>query len=83
MITGYCTQRKRTKEYAHDALVLFQDILVGVCGVKMTDTTLVCGLSATSQLGVLESGACVHGYIEKKVCVPENDVFIGAGLVDM
>ncbi|KAF3945189.1 hypothetical protein CMV_028412 [Castanea mollissima] len=83
MITGYCTQRGRTKEYARDALVLFQDMLTGVCGVKPTDTTMVCVLSMASQLGVLESGACVHGYIEKTVCVPENDVFIGTGLVDM
>nr|XP_023907431.1 pentatricopeptide repeat-containing protein At3g18970-like isoform X2 [Quercus suber]XP_023907503.1 pentatricopeptide repeat-containing protein At3g18970-like isoform X2 [Quercus suber] len=83
MFTGYCTQRERTKEYARDAFVLFQDMLTGVCGVKPTDTTMVCVLSMASHLGVLESGACVHGYIEKTVCVPENDVFIGTGLVDM
>lgn len=83
MITGYCTQRERTKEYARDALALFWDMLVGVGGVKPTDTTMVCVLSAASQLGVLESGACIHGYIEKTVRVPENDVFIGTGLVDM
>ncbi|KAL6278807.1 hypothetical protein ACE6H2_022408 [Prunus campanulata] len=79
MITGYCSQR----ESARDALVLFGDMLDDVCGVKPTDTTMVCVLSAASQLGVLETGACVHGYIEKTIWVPHNDVFIGTGLVDM
>jgi len=83
MITGYCSQRERTKECARDALSLFRDMLADVCGLKPTDTTMVCILSAVSQMGVLETGACVHGYIEKTVCVPENDVFIGTGLVDM
>ncbi|KAH7514199.1 hypothetical protein FEM48_Zijuj11G0063300 [Ziziphus jujuba var. spinosa] len=53
------------------------------CAVKPTDTTMVCILSAASQLGVLETGACVHGYIEKTIPFPENDVFIGTGLIDM
>ncbi|KAH7516179.1 hypothetical protein FEM48_Zijuj10G0108000 [Ziziphus jujuba var. spinosa] len=44
---------------------------------------MVCILSAASQLGVLETGACVHGYIEKTIPFPENDVFIGTGLIDM
>ncbi|KAM1994784.1 hypothetical protein ACFX16_010936 [Malus domestica] len=79
MITGYCSQRVS----ARDALVLFRDMLDDVCGVKPTDTTMVCVLSAASQLGVLETGACVHGYVEKTMCVPDNDVFMGTGLVDM
>ncbi|TQD92954.1 hypothetical protein C1H46_021434 [Malus baccata] len=79
MITGYCSQR----ESARSALVLFGDMLDDVCGVKPTDTTMVCVLSAASQLGVLETGACVHGYVEKTMCVPDNDVFMGTGLVDM
>ncbi|KAJ7978110.1 Pentatricopeptide repeat [Quillaja saponaria] len=83
MITGYCSQRERSKEYARDALLLFRDMLIDVCGVKPTDTTMVCVLSAASQLGVLETGACVHGFIEKTVSVPVNDVFMGTSLVDM
>ncbi|PON94134.1 Pentatricopeptide repeat [Trema orientale] len=79
MITGYCSQ----KGSACDALVLFRDMLDDVDGAKPTDTTIVCILSAASQFGVLETGACVHGYIEKTNWVPENDVFIGTGLVDM
>ncbi|KAK1556738.1 hypothetical protein Q3G72_011139 [Acer saccharum] len=56
---------------------------VDVCGVNPTHTTMVCVLSTSSQLGVLESGACVHGYIEKTIYMPENDLFVGTGLVDM
>ncbi|KAK8328581.1 hypothetical protein V6Z12_A11G261300 [Gossypium hirsutum] len=40
-------------------------------------------LRACSQLGEIYSGACVHGFIEKTIWVPESDVFIGTGLVDM
>ncbi|KAJ4719661.1 Pentatricopeptide repeat [Melia azedarach] len=83
MITGYCSQRKRAKDCAFNALRLFRNMLVDVSGVKPTDTTMVCVLSANSQLGVLESGACVHGYVEKTIYMPENDMFIGTGLVDM
>lgn len=79
MITGYCSQRGS----ARDALVLFCDMLDDVYGAKPTDTTIVCVLSAASQFGGLETGACVHGYIEKIKWVPENDVFIGTGLLDM
>lgn len=79
MITGYCSQ----KGLACDALLLFRDMLDDVCGAKPTDTTIACILSAASQLGVLETGACVHGYMQKTICVPENDVFIRTGLVDM
>ncbi|KAI9197761.1 hypothetical protein LWI28_003904 [Acer negundo] len=83
MITGYCSQSKKAKDCALGALLLFQDMLVDVCGVKLTDTTMVCFLSTSSQLGVLESGACVHGYIEQTIYMPENDLFVGTGLVDM
>lgn len=79
MIKGYCSHR----ESAREALVLFRGMLEGVFGVKPSDTTMVCILSAASQLGVLETGACVHGYIEKTISFPENDVFIGTGLIDM
>ena len=83
MITGYCSQRGKVVCYARDALVLFRAMLVDACGVKPTDTTMVCVLSAASQLGVLETGVGVHGYIEKTVLAPANDVFVGTGLVDM
>ncbi|XP_048331587.2 pentatricopeptide repeat-containing protein At3g18970-like [Ziziphus jujuba] len=79
MIKGYCSQ----KEIAREALVLFRGMLEDDCGVKPTDTTMVCILSTASQLGVLETGACVHGYIEKTIPLPENYVFIGTGLIDM
>lgn len=79
MITGFSSQRGS----ARDALVLFRDMLDDTCGVKPTDTTMVCVLSAASQLGVLETGACVHGYIVKTMPAPDSDVFIGTGLVDM
>ncbi|KAK3200644.1 hypothetical protein Dsin_024059 [Dipteronia sinensis] len=76
MLTGYCSQSKKVKDFAFEALSLFKDMLVDVCGVKPTDTTMVCVLSASSQLGVLEFGACVHGYIEKTIYMPENDLFV-------
>ncbi|KAK0580062.1 hypothetical protein LWI29_035823 [Acer saccharum] len=83
MITGYCSQSKKAKDCAFEVLFLFKDMLVDVCGVNPTHTTMVCVLSTSSQLGVLESGACVHGYIEKTIYMPENDLFVGTGLVDM
>ncbi|TXG48100.1 hypothetical protein EZV62_027394 [Acer yangbiense] len=83
MITGYCSQSKKAKDCAFEALLLFKDMLVDVCGVNPTHTAMVCILSTSYQLGVLESGACVHGYIEKTIYMPENDLFVGTGLVDM
>ncbi|GMG99609.1 hypothetical protein Nepgr_001449 [Nepenthes gracilis] len=83
LMTGYCYQRGSSNENAREALMLFKDMLLDVCGVEPTDTTMVCILSAASQLGELEIGTCVHGYVEKTIDVPENDVYIGTGLVDM
>ncbi|KAK7272264.1 hypothetical protein RJT34_28748 [Clitoria ternatea] len=83
MITGYCSLKEGKKEYALNALFLFNDMLVDVSGIKPTDTTIVSVLSAVSQMGMLETGACIHGFAEKTVCTPEDDVFIGTGLVDM
>lgn len=84
MIKGYCSQKVKSGEYACDAFVLFKDMLVDVVsGVRPNDTTMVCVLSAASQLGVLETGTCIHGYIEKTIYGPELDVFIGTGLVDL
>ncbi|KAB2058600.1 hypothetical protein ES319_A11G244400v1 [Gossypium barbadense] len=83
MIKGYTSQRGRSKKCCREALVLFRDMLNDVSGQIPTDTTMVCVLSACSQLGEIYSGACVHGFIEKTIWVPESDVFIGTGLVDM
>lgn len=83
MITGYCSLKEGSKEYARKALILFHDMLVDPSGVKPTDTTIVCVLSAASQMVMLETGACLHGFTEKTMCTPEDDVFIGTGLVDM
>ncbi|KAG4121999.1 hypothetical protein ERO13_D11G240400v2 [Gossypium hirsutum] len=83
MIKGYTSQRERSKKCCREALVLFRDMLNDVSGQIPTDTTMVCVLSACSQLGEIYSGACVHGFIEKTIWVPESDVFIGTGLVDM
>lgn len=85
MIAGYCSQRERVGgESCGVALSLFRDMLGGgLCGVKPDGTTMVSALSAASQLGALESGICVQGYIEKMLYEPENDVYVGTGLVDM
>ncbi|XP_057960397.1 pentatricopeptide repeat-containing protein At3g18970 isoform X2 [Malania oleifera] len=83
MITGYCSQKEPRSNYARDALMLFCSMLVDVSGPKPTDTTMACILSAASQLGVLETGICVHGYVEKTIYEPENDVYIGTSLLDM
>ncbi|KAK2644789.1 hypothetical protein Ddye_019984 [Dipteronia dyeriana] len=74
---------KKANDCAFEVLLLFKDMLIDVCGVKPTDPTMVCVPSASSQLDVLESGACVHGYIEKTIYMPDNDMFVGTGLVDM
>ncbi|KAH1104285.1 hypothetical protein GYH30_037941 [Glycine max] len=83
MITGYSSQKEGNKKYALNALSLFIDMLVDVSVIKPTGTTIVSVLSAVSQIGMLETGACIHGFAEKTVCTPEDDVFIGTGLVDM
>lgn len=83
VMTGYCSRDRKDKDCAFEAFMLFKSMLVDVCGAKPTDTTMVCVLSASAQLGVLQTGACVHGYIEKVMWSPENDVFVGTGLVDM
>nr|GEZ81835.1 pentatricopeptide repeat-containing protein At3g18970 [Tanacetum cinerariifolium] len=64
------------------AVVVFS-MLGGDCGVKVSDRTLVCVLSAVSRVGCLETGVGVHGYIVKTMCDVENDVYLGTGLVDM
>ncbi|XP_050224321.1 pentatricopeptide repeat-containing protein At3g18970 [Mercurialis annua] len=83
MITGYSSQREKGKDCAFNAILLFREMVRDVCGENPNDTTMVSVLSACSQVGMLELGDCIHGYIEKIICKPEDDVFIGTGLVDM
>ncbi|KAL4311747.1 hypothetical protein GQ457_01G010520 [Hibiscus cannabinus] len=68
---------------AKEALVLFRDMLSDVSRQNPIDTTMVCVLSACSQLRELYSEVCVHGFIKKTICRSENDIFIGTGLVDI
>ncbi|ESW22006.1 hypothetical protein PHAVU_005G118500 [Phaseolus vulgaris] len=82
MITGYSSLKEGNKQYAVNAISLFNDMLVDVRGIKPTDTTVVAVLSAVSQMGLLETGACMHAFAEKTLCT-EDDVFIGTVLVDM
>ncbi|KAK4276031.1 hypothetical protein QN277_019027 [Acacia crassicarpa] len=83
MITGYSSQKEGNKQHARPALLLFRDMLADESWVKPTDTTMLCVISAASQLGMLATGASLHGFAEKTVRVPEDDVYIGTGLVDM
>ncbi|KAJ4955602.1 hypothetical protein NE237_012385 [Protea cynaroides] len=82
MITGYCSQRRGTKDHAKEALGLFSAMLLDYT-VKPTDTTMVGLLSACSHFGVLETATCVHGFVHKVIHYPDDDVFIGTSLVDM
>ncbi|KAG2271471.1 hypothetical protein Bca52824_066026 [Brassica carinata] len=51
---------------ARKGMILFRRFSYCGDGVsRPTDTTMVCVLSAISQMGLLEVGALVHGYIEK------------------
>ncbi|GJS78660.1 hypothetical protein Tco_0728541 [Tanacetum coccineum] len=71
------------RKSARDGLFLFLEMLGGDCGVKVSDRTLVCVLSAVSRVGCLETGVGVHGYIVKTMCDVEDDVYLGIGLVDI
>ncbi|PNY14159.1 pentatricopeptide repeat-containing protein at3g18970-like protein [Trifolium pratense] len=85
MITGYCWLKDGNGKNAVNGLCLFKEMLLMVGGseVRPNDTTLVCLLSAASQLGMMEIGVCLHGFAVKMLCKVEDDVFIGTGLVDM
>ncbi|XP_010466028.1 PREDICTED: pentatricopeptide repeat-containing protein At3g18970-like [Camelina sativa] len=83
MIGGYCSHKDKGNHNARKAMVLFRRFTWCGNGVRPTDTTVVCVLSAVSQMGLLEIGCLVHGYIEKLGFTPQVDVFIGTGLVDM
>ncbi|KAL9235122.1 hypothetical protein vseg_009914 [Gypsophila vaccaria] len=84
LITGYSSQERNCEENCVEALICFKK-MVSDDGfdVEPSDRTLVCVLSAASQIGLLEIGSCVHGYVVKTVNGPGNDVYIGTGLVDM
>ncbi|KAL1208735.1 Pentatricopeptide repeat-containing protein [Cardamine amara subsp. amara] len=83
MIGGYGSHKDKENYNARKAMILFRRFSCCGNGVRPTDTTMVCVLSAISQAGLLEIGCLVHGYIEKLGFTPEVDVFIGTGLVDM
>lgn len=85
MIGGYCSHKDKGNHNARKAMILFRRFSCcgGGDGVRPTDTTMVCVLSAIAQTGLLEIGSLVHGYIEKLGFTPGIDVFVGTGLVDM
>lgn len=83
LITGYSSQTRKPDENSVEAFVCFKDMLADESGVLPNGMTIVCVLSAVSQIGSLESGSCVHGYIAKTIDAPENDVYVGTSLVDM
>ncbi|KAJ4893995.1 Pentatricopeptide repeat-containing protein [Raphanus sativus] len=83
MIGGYCSRKDKGNHNARKGMILFRRFSSCGDGVRPTDTTMVCVLSAISQMGLLEVGSLVHGYVEKLGFTPEVDVFIGTGLVDM
>ncbi|KAL5702140.1 hypothetical protein ACHQM5_027392 [Ranunculus cassubicifolius] len=83
MISGYCSQKKRVDYFSHEALMLFCQLLRDSSDVKPTGTTMVCVLSACSRVGDLMTGSCVHGYIEKTMSMPLEDIYIGTCLVEM
>lgn len=82
-LTGYCSTSEKAKDCAFDAFVFFKEMVVGINGVKPNHSTMDCVLSAISQMGVLEIGACVRGIWRGLFYLPENDVFIGTALVDI
>uniref|UniRef100_A0A803KPQ3 Pentatricopeptide repeat-containing protein n=1 Tax=Chenopodium quinoa TaxID=63459 RepID=A0A803KPQ3_CHEQI len=81
---GYSSQKQNSHENSIKALVSFKEMMVADdSDVKPNGMTMVCVLSTVSQLGSLESGCSVHGYIAKTIDAPENDVYVGTSLVDM
>ncbi|XP_038971333.1 pentatricopeptide repeat-containing protein At1g50270-like [Phoenix dactylifera] len=62
-----------------DALSFFQDMLVE--GVKPNQATLATVLTACAQLGALEQGRWIHGYVERNKL--ELNSILGTALIDM
>jgi len=83
LITGYSSQKQNPKENSVMALTYFNEMLADESDAKPNDTTMVCVLRAASRLGTLDIGTCIHGYIVKTIAAPEEDVFVGTGLLDM
>lgn len=77
MLKGYSSH----KEHAAEAVILFRDMLINE--TKPTGTTVVCVLSAASRIEQLETGSCIHGFVEKTIQNPTQDVFIGTDLINM
>ncbi|MQL71167.1 hypothetical protein Taro_003443 [Colocasia esculenta] len=75
MIDGFARNGRMNK-----ALKLFREMQMEE--VKPNEVTIVCVLSACSQLGALELGRWVHSYVGKKNNIRLNAI-LGSALVDM
>eukprot|EP01018_Ginkgo_biloba_P025790 Gb_04077 [translate_table: standard] len=65
--------------YANDALLLFNQMQMA--DLKPNMATVVSMLPACADLGALQHGKCIHGYIIRSEL--ESDVLVGTALVDM
>lgn len=74
LIAGYV----RCNEFV-DALSFFRDMLVK--GMKPNQATLTTVLTACAQLGALDQGRWIHGYIERNKL--ELNSILGTALIDM
>ncbi|CAD5192792.1 unnamed protein product [Musa acuminata subsp. malaccensis] len=74
-IISKCIQDGRSK----DALALFSRMQTD--GFELNDMTLVSVLAACAQLGALEQGKWVHGYVRSNGI--KISVFLGTSLIDM
>ncbi|XP_059659996.1 putative pentatricopeptide repeat-containing protein At5g59200, chloroplastic [Cornus florida] len=74
MIDGFVRNGEMSK-----ALDLFRDMQRD--GVRPNEVTIVCVLSACSQLGALELGRWVHSYVGKSDIKMNH--FVGSALIDM
>ncbi|XP_051120801.1 pentatricopeptide repeat-containing protein At2g22410, mitochondrial [Andrographis paniculata] len=74
LLSGYI-KAQRGKQ----ALRLFHEMQA--TGVEPDEVTMVCCLSACAQLGALDAGVWIHGYIEKHAL--SLNVVLGTALVDM
>ncbi|CAN1297677.1 Pentatricopeptide repeat-containing protein At1g50270 [Linum perenne] len=75
MIDGYVRNLDRYNE----ALLAFRDMLMD--GVKPNPKTLTSILTACAQLGALDQGKWVHGYIDRSSI--ELNSIVGTALIDM
>ncbi|KAF6167279.1 hypothetical protein GIB67_043140 [Kingdonia uniflora] len=74
MINGYVQSN-----YFEEALTLFQEMQV--CRVKPDKFTIVALLTGCAQMGALEQGSWIHGYIENNYIM--IDTVVGTALIEM